>query len=511
LEKMANLLTFDVGTTSIKAAVFNETFDVLGSFGREYALNTLPGARVELDPEIYWEMLKAAAAQFKRQGLLDGVRAVAVTTQGETLIPADRDGRPLDNAVVWLDARAAAEAAYLSDRVPADVFYRRTGLPEITAAMPVAKLLWYKNNRPDIYEKTCCFFLLEDFLMFRLTGRYVSNQSLLSSTGYFCIDTNEYWTEMLETAGLDARKLPEILPSAAVAGTASRPAQEELGLRPDTLVVTSAMDQIASAVGAGNTRPGVVTVTLGTALVVAATVESPAFGAPVKERVSIYRHYNKNYIYLPYCPTAAIILKWFKDNFLGAESEEAARRGESPYAPANALAEAAGPGAGGLLLLPHFTGKLSPDYNPDVKGVFYGVGLDTDKGCFVRAIMEGVAYMLRENLAFISEFGVKPDVVRLLGGGASSRVWRQIAADVCGAAVETFENRETASLGAGVMAAVACGLYNTPRETEEYILRKREYCEPNPGNAAIYDEYYGTYLALDAGIKEMLNKRGRIC
>jgi xylulokinase len=511
------ILTFDIGTTSMKATVFSDAFRAVDAYLKEYALQTSPGGIVGLEPNIYWDAFKEASAYFSGKGLLGDVRAAAVTTQGETLVAVDVYGNALDNAVVWLDTRAEKEAEILRGLYTVDEFYSKTGMPDISAAMPVCKLFWYKHNRPEVYKRAHKFLLLEDYLLYKLTGRYVSNHSILSSTGYFDITSNIYWTDILNAIGFDADKLPDILPSGVPVGAPTLTAQKETGLGPRTVVATSAMDQIASAVGAGNIKPGMLTVTAGTALATAAAVESPDFG--MSNKTTVYRHFDSNYIYLPYCATAAIILKWFKDEFLGAETEYALSKGISPYDYAAEIACGVPPGSGGLLLLPHFAGKLSPDFNPDIKGVFYGVGLDTGKGHFIRAIMEGVAYMLRENLEFMHECGIFPagenipvegrpranrsgknqsgaglrPGFRLLGGVARSPLWSQIIADVYGVPVYTMENPETACLGAAVMAALASGLYKTADEIcENFIRTKAEYF-PDPQLHAVYDDFYAQY------------------
>ena len=489
-----SILTFDVGTTSMKAAVYSETFDIMDTYAKEYALRTYDGNRIELNPAVYWDTFKESAQYFAGKGYVGGVTALAITTQGETLIAVDKNGVPLDNAVVWLDSRAEKEAAYLAERFPTAVFYGKTGMSDITAAMPVSKLLWYRNNKPEIFAKTHKFLLLEDYLLFKLTGRYVSNHSLLSSTGYFDINTNGYWQDILSAADVDPRKLPEVLPSCEPVGTPSPYAQKETGLGSRTLIATCAMDQVASAVGAGNINPGAVTVTLGTALAAAVTIDG--FEPGKADGIMVFRHFDNKYIKMPYCPTAAIIIKWFKDEFLTAEACEAERKGISPYTLADGLAGAAPAGAGGVIMLPHFTGKLCPEYNLGAKGVFYGVGLDTGKGCFIRAIQEGVAFMLRENLEYLFGDGARTGSARLLGGGAKSRLWPQIIADICGVAVETMADPETSRLGAAVMAALASGIYKSAAEARGNFIRVKERYLPNQSNREIYDEQYERYLSL---------------
>lgn len=499
---MNNLLTFDVGTTSMKAALFSERFEVLDTFHSEYELLTPQKDWVELDPDVYWNKLKAAIGSFLSRGTdRKGIKVITITTQGETLIPIDINGTPLDNAMVWIDNRAKAEADFLNEAFNQDEYYRTTGMPDLTPAAPIAKILWIKNNKPELYERTHKFLLIEDYLIFKLTGKLVSEQSLLSSTGYLNINTGAYWREILDAAGISIGKLPQILPCATVVGNVTNTAAIETGLDTTTVVSTGAMDQISSAVGAGNIMPGIITETTGTALVIAATVERPNYDN--SEKILIYRHFNGNYIYLPYCQTAGIILKWFKDEFLESLIDKNIQNNVSVYKLVDELAGQINAGADGLILIPNFAGKLSPDYNPNVKGIFYGIGLDSKKGHFVRAILEGVAYMLKENVDFISRLGIMANEVRSLGGGSNSSLWSQIKADVLNKEVLAMENPETTSLGAAIMGALSIGLYETVGEICEKYVATKEKFGPNKQNRIAYEKGYRLFTTVYDRLKDI--------
>ena len=307
------IAVLDVGTTAVKACLFSPSLELLACSVQEYALRT-QGERVEADAAQY----KAAA----RAGLADALSqapgcipaAVSITTQGETLTLADRSGEPLRPFLVWLDSRAENEAQALRSVLDNETFYKTTGLPEVTGALPLAKLLWLRKHEPDTFARAHKLLLLEDYLLHWLTGRFVSEKSLQTSTGWFDLHSDGLWHSGLAAAGASAELLPELLECGAPAGSLLPGPAAELGLPPNIPVVAGAMDQTAAALAAGCTRPGTVTETTGTALVMAACTDAPMFRSG--HHVTVYRHaLPGKYLYLPIGNTAGMALRWFRDEF----------------------------------------------------------------------------------------------------------------------------------------------------------------------------------------------------
>ena len=225
---MKIFLSFDIGTTSVKGCAFDERFHRVASVNEEYALLTPRPHFVEMDPEAYWQAVTDGARRMIAGGIDPrDVACVTFTTQGETMIPVDREGKALSKAIVWLDDRAQREAALLSEAIPGDVFYRHTGVPELSAATPLAKLCWHVRQAKEIHERTYKYLLLEDWLILRMTGRFVTEQSLLSSTGYFDIVRRRYWTRALEACGVTEDRLPEPVPCGTRVGGVIRAAAEQ--------------------------------------------------------------------------------------------------------------------------------------------------------------------------------------------------------------------------------------------------------------------------------------------
>lgn len=452
------ILTFDIGTTSVKTCLFDETLSIVAQSTEEYKLITGAGNVVELVPQTYFDAVIAGTKKVATEEQRKRIAAVCISTQGETVIPVTREGEELSNAIVWLDARSGEEAKYISSLPVARKVYGRTGVSAIDGMVPVAKLLWIKNNRPEVYEKTYKFLLLEDYIIYRLTRVFATERVLLCTTAYFDIRRNELFHEMFEAAGLSEDKIPDIYSPGDVIAKLTPEAAELTGINPEAVVVAGCMDQVAAALGAGNIVEGMVTETTGTCMALTATTGEGSFER--ESGVIIYAHVIPGkYLFLPFCVTAGMVLKWFKDEFCEGERERAAKEGREVYDILSELAATAAPGCGGLTLIPYLNGVLQPESLPDVRGVFAGVSIDTGKPEFIRAIFEGVACMLRENIELIESLGIDVAEIRSFGGGSKSAVWQQIKADISGKRIVNMAQSESASLGVAILAAVSLGYY----------------------------------------------------
>ena len=490
---MDTILTFDVGTTAIKTCLFDKALTCLAIRTDEYTLSTENGT-VELDSAVYWNTICHAVLQIKKDTPDANVQAICLTTQGETMIPVTEDGTPLHRAVVWLDDRAKDQAERISRILPAKEMYDLTGVTDMNGFVPLPKLLWFKEERPEIYEKAYKFLLVEDFVLHRLTGEFVTEKSLLTSTAYYDIRNDRYWTELLDQLGLDMDKLPRILNGGEIVGTLRPQAQAELGLGADVKVFAGAMDQIAAAIGGGGMQDGVVTATVGTAMVLTSGIAS--MDECTDETLIVYRGIRENqYAILPLCSTAGAVFKWFKDQCSALTVEKARESARDPY---NLLCEEAShvaPGADGVIHLPYFAGSLQPNLLPDAKGVFFGLGLTTNHASMTRAVLESIGYMLRENLEMLKSFGISPKRVHFFGGGAKNPIWNQIIADITGVELVLLEQSECGSLGAAMMGAVSMGWYDTiaAAQTQNKV---RHIVYPNTELKDTYDNVYARYQTL---------------
>lgn len=474
---MKNILAFDVGTTAMKCILFDEYFNEIFSINKEYCIQTDKSGMAELDAERYYESFCECIDKMEKSS----IDAICFTTQGETLIPVDEEGKALSKAIVWLDTRAEEEASFIKNNIKEEEIYSATGLCDIDGALPLAKVLWLKKNKPEIYEKTEKFLLLEDYLIFRLTGKKVSEKSLQSSTGWYDIVNETLFEDAINICGIDRKKIPEIVPCGSIVGTISKDISEELGLSPSTIVVAGAMDQISSAIGAGNIEEGILTETTGTALVVGVTVKKPEFD--LKKPVTVYKHYDNKFMYMPYSATAGIVLKWFRDTVMPDVIREAEEKAISSYKLIDTIAEKAPAGSNGVIMNPDFTNG----------GGFCGLTLATTRADLARSVLEGVSYMLKGLIEPIEMRGARIDKILSLGGGSYSKLWGEIKASVCEKEIECVKYGETTALGAAVLAAVAIGIYKSVGEALQNIKNSGNNYKPNPENQAIYRNCYLKY------------------
>lgn len=482
---MKRILTFDVGTTAVKAYLWEDGLRPVAGWTGEYEL-LKDGLRTEQEALLYWEKLCEGA-----RTVAAGVRvdAVCVTTQGETMIPVDPEGNPLSRALVWLDSRAEEQGKRLEQAFEPGEFYRHTGHAAPDGVTPLSKLLWFREEQPEVFAHTYKFLLLEDWLLYCLTGEMVTEKTLLTSTGYFDLETDDYWTQALELAGIPREKLPTILDSGQVVAPLTDKACRELGILSGGAAVTGAMDQTAGALGFGAAREGDVCVTIGTALTAAAVTRTPDLSH--NARVTVYRHaLPGHFLAIPFMKTAGILMKWFRDEF-----------SRVPYEKLQEMARTVPPGSGGLLAYPYFEGEMPPMPCPQAAGAFFGVRLDMGQAHFVRALMEGVAYMLKDNLQALSQLGVAPRELSAAGGGARNALWLEIMADVTGLPLRRAAIEDTPSLGAALLAGVGLGLWGWDSLPDPQG-RGQAYL-PCPDNQQVYDGRYEAYTRLRLAAEEL--------
>lgn len=493
------LIGLDAGTTAVKGILLSATRGLLATAFREYGLES-KGDRCEVDPEVYWQAAVTVIQDLcTRSGVRSSdVRAIAIASQGETIIPVDRYGQPLRKAIVWLDNRSVREAEQIERYFGQGEVLNCTGQPEILPIWPATRIAWLKTHEPDVFSRVHKYLLVEDYLMYRLSGRFVSEPSLLSSSLYYDIVRKDWWSEMLDYLDIGTNHLPEVLPSGTAVGALTPDAVAATGLSDTTLLVTGAYDHPAGAIGAGNIEAGMVSVTTGASMAMVVTLEEPLRDAELGLPCQCHA-IGDLYFLLPYGQTAGMVLRWFRDRFFG---QDMAFTGDSDfYDRMTALAAKIPAGAEGLVMLPHLMGSGSPEFDTQATGVFAGMRLGMDRGHFVRAILESVACMIRRNLEVMQACGIVVRELRALGGAARSTLWNQIIADTVRVPLATVEITETPALGAAILAGVGSGVFHSIAEGCDRLVRKQQTFVPSAELKPVYDHVYHRYITLTESLE----------
>lgn len=503
---MEYILSVDLGTTAIKVAMVDAEGRMLSTSTQEYTLLTPTTLAVELPVETYWQAFKAGVAEVLETSKVDTskIRALGISAQGETLIFVDKEGKPLRNAIVWMDNRAQEEAEILGKEFPQEQSYKITGQVSIVPTWPASKVLWMRKNEPELFAKTAKILLIEDYFIYRMTGKYVAEGSLLCSTVYWDIIKKAWWTDMLSYLKVDDGQLPDIRESGEPVGTIFPEVAKELGVSADMVVCTGALDQAAGTIGVGNIKPGVFSENTGAALAICATVDHP-FVDPTGRMPCHYHAMPDTYMAHTFT-TGGMVLKWYRDMFCQPEIQVGKLAGMDPYEVLSIEASKVAPGADGLMMLPHLQGAMAPEDNPKAKGVFYGITLRHTKAHFARAIMEAIASIVKRNIEAVEDLNIEVSEIRCLGGGAKSPVWNQIKADLIGKPVVTMESEEAACLGAAIVAGVGIGMFKSLEDATSKMVKIKERFQPNPENADAYSQHFKKYVDLYDSLVDMFAK-----
>jgi len=499
------LLGVDLGTTAIKGGLHLLDGRQTASASADYELLSPSPAVVEVLPADYWaaftrvvwSLLQTSGAEPKR------IAAIGISAQGETLIPVGSDGAALRNAIVWLDNRAHVEAAELDDKFGQRTIYEVTGQPGMLPTWPAAKVLWLARHEPQEFARTAQFLLLEDYFIAKLTGQAVCEGSLATSTCYWDFRSKRWWAEMLSAIGIAAGQLPPLAEPGTAVGSLLPAVADELGLEAGTKVCTGALDQACGAIGVGNVRPGILSENTGTAVALCATLDR----ARLDPHMRMPCHYHgipDTYMFHTFT-TGGLVLRWFRDQFSEPDVEDAVRRGVDAYTLISERAAAIGPGADGLVVLPHLQGAMAPDANPDARGVILGLALHHGRDHLARALLESVAFVIRRNVEVLEELGIPVQSILASGGGAKSALWKQIEADVTGRPVRVTVQTEAATLGACILAGHGAGFYGSIAEAADSMVTVAGLFEPAAQNAARYDAAYAVYRAATSALEPVMS------
>lgn len=483
---MSLVLGLDVSTTATKAVLMDEGGEVRAVGASEYPYETPRALWSEQDPALWWDATQAAIGAALEGARVDGdaVVAVGLTGQMHGLVALDAEDRVLRPAILWNDQRTGAECDRIRELVGRERLIAITGndaLPGFTAP----KILWVRDHEPEVWTRIAHVLLPKDLVRLRLTGERAVDRADGAGTILFDLAARDWSAEILDALGIDPGWLPTTFEGPAVTGSITEDAAELTGLRAGTPVVAGGGDQAAAAVGVGSVEPGVSSLSLGTSGVVFTTTEDPT--VEPQGRLHAFCHsVPERWHLMGVMLSAAGSLRWYRDALApGVGFDDLV--GEAAAVPA---------GCGGLLFLPYLTGERTPHPDPLARAAFVGLTVSHTRAELTRAVLEGVAFGLRDSLELLRGIGVEPPgEIRATGGGIRSALWRQILADVLGAAIVTTSTAEGAAQGAATLAAVGAGWFESVQDACRALVRVGDPTQPSP-DAGAYVEAYARYREL---------------
>jgi ribulokinase len=504
------LVGCDVGTGGTKAVVMATDGEVLGTHYIEYPLITTkgpdekyPGAKAEHDPEWYWNAVADTIGESIRQSRVDPreIKGVSISALSPSCICVDKDLNPLANGHIWMDRRATAECDWIREHIGEERVFELSANP-VDPYYATAKLMWEKNNRPDLYAKTYKLQTAADYPCMKLTGKAVTDYSNASLIGIAFDIVNRRWDRgLLEELGLDPDKFPEPYACDEVIGEVTAEAAARTGLAKGTPVVAGTVDCNAAWVAGGAIDSGATQLVMGTAGVLGVVHEEPKF---TKDMITIVHTAKSRTLYttLAALVSCGALMRYFRDTFGQLEMTAQAMSGHNAYLLLNDEARNVPPGSNGLITLPYFMGERTPIWDTHARGVLFGLSLDHGRGHVIRSLMEGAGYGLRHNFDLMRASGVKMDLPMVLSeGGATSPMWRQIIADILNVECVFATSSKGAPVGNAVAAGVGVGIYKDYDVVKDWV-RLGDVHKPDPGTHRRYDKLYRIYRDLYPALKD---------
>ncbi len=485
-------LGVDVGTGGSRAVLINSEGRILASAIAEHAPFASPRLGwAEQDPSDWWQASAAAIREVLADAKInpEEISGIGFSGQMHGAVLLDENDQILRPALIWCDQRTEQQCRDLTDKIGAEKIIELTANPAVTG-FTLPKLLWTRDNEPEIWRKARAVLLPKDYVRLRLTGDKATDVSDASGTLLFDVKRRDWSGEMFDAVEIDRKLFPKVFESIEITGTVSAAGARETGLLAGTPVVAGAGDNAAGAIGMGIVRPGMVSATIGTSGVIFAVTDAPVLDA--RGRIHTLCHAVPNRWHLTgVTQGAGLSLRWFRDNFGAVDS----------YEDLTAKAEEIPSGADGAIWLPYLMGERTPHLDSGARAAFVGLTASHTKAHLVRAVLEGIAFSLRDSIEIFRELQIPLASIRLGGGGARSALWQQIQADVYGQTVETIEAEEGAAFGAAILAGVGTGAWETVDEACRQTIRTARRIEPEAKSVAILNRNYAAYQLLYAALR----------
>jgi len=493
----------DLGTTGVKALLCDQKGNVVATSFQPYNLYHPKPAWAEQDPQEWVCSTKNALSDLLKISKVNPsvVNGIGIGSQIDGVILIDSEGKPLRRAIIWMDRRAIKQCNEIKMKIPDELMYEVTGLC-VDPSHVAAKILWIKENEWHIYSKTKRFLMPGDYILYYLTGEVATDYSNASSTMLLDIREKKWSKKICDLLEIPVEMLPCIKPAFKIIGTIKKDVAKYCGLDPSTTIVVGGGDEEVGAVGAGVINPGDVVDITGTAEPICICVDKPVFDD--KRVLECHVSVDPEFWLLENTGiVAGGLYRWFRDQFCQIETEFASKTNIDPYEILNLEASKAPPGSDGLICLPFFSGSITPEWDAQARGVFFGLTLAHRKEHIARAILEGCAYVLRDTIERGEKLGIKIEKIVAAGGGAKGKLWRQIKADVTNKKIIKTMNEEVTAFGAALLAEVGTGVYKNLSTAVKETVKIYEEMQPIATHYNLYNRLYKIYLKLYYTLKEV--------
>jgi xylulokinase len=504
-----SFLGIDVGTGGTRALVIDESGRVIASATEEHRPFASPHIGwAEQDPRDWWRACGVAVHKALAQGRLRGdqISCVGLSGQMHGAVLLDEQARVVRPALIWCDVRTEKQSRDLTAQIGAARLVQLTCNPALTN-FTLTKCLWVRENEPENWNRVRSLMLPKDYVRFELTGERATDVADASGTLLLDVAHRRWSKEILGLVEMDASLLPTLYESPEICGRISAAGAAATGLQSGTPVVAGAGDQAAGAIGMGVVSPGTVSATIGTSGVVLAATDAPALDPG--GRLHTFCHaVPGRWMVMGVTQAAGLSLRWFRDQFGAAtngSSHASSDASSDAYGRLTAEAAKAPPGSDGLLWAPYLMGERTPHLDPTARGMLVGLTASHTRAHIIRAILEGVAFSLRDTFTIFQEIEVPVKTIRLGGGGARSPLWRQIQADVYGQQVETVEAEEGAAYGAAILAGVGAKAWPSVDAACDAVVRVAGNTAPNSEDSLVMDKAYAVYRRIYPAMKSILN------
>lgn len=494
-----NFIGIDLGTSSVKIIIMSEKGKVIDSITKEYPVSYIKQGYAEQNPEDWYSgVIDGLRELIKRQELeASTIKGISFSGQMHGLVILDKDNNVIRPAILWCDQRTEKECTYLNEIIGQEKISKYTGNKALTG-FTAPKLLWLKENEEENFNKIKHILLPKDYIRYRLSGDFATDVSDASGTLFFDVENRTWSKEMIEILNIKEEMLPKIYESSEVTGRLTEEVSKYIGLSSETLIIAGAGDQAAGAVGTGTVSSGLISIALGTSGVVFASSDN--YSVDKENSLHSFCHSNNKYHFMGVILSAAASLKWWVEEVNKGSSDD--------YNIMLNDAEKSEAGSSGVVFLPYLMGERTPHNDANAKGVFFGLGITTSKGDMTRAVLEGVAFALRDSLEIMKQLNIPMNTARVNGGGARSRLWLQVLADVLNIKVEIINSKEGPAYGAAILAATGCKVFESVDEACKKLIKPIETIMPIAKNVMKYNKVYNVYKTLYPSLKEcykMLN------